>query len=143
MDVRHEGWSLGAVAHPVIDAEPIRTVYAVRDEQVVPLDQRREADGQGRPRGLFVQSALEVGNAFAGLGFGLFRVVVGLSFGFGLVGCVCMGIYWLLTQHPNSVKFGLVSLGFMFLAAMLQGGSYVVQQRLNAWIAKGGRRTQS
>lgn len=140
MDVRHEGWSLGAVGRPVIEAEPMRTVYQVRDEQIVPLDAGQDQQGRGSPRGILAQSALEVGNAFAGVGFGLFRFVVGLCFGGGLLGVVVMGLYWLITQHPNSIRYGLVSLAVMFVASMIQFASYGAQGRLTAWVAKGGRR---
>lgn len=138
MDVRRDGWSLGAVARPVIEAEPARTVYQVREERVVPLDAPQEATA--KPRGIFLQSALEVGNALAGVGFGLFRFGIGLCFGGGLLGVVVMVLYWLVTQHPNSIRYGLISLAVMFIASMIQFASYGAQGRLTAWVARGARR---
>lgn len=138
MDVRQDGWSLGAVGRPLIEAEPARTVYQVREEQVVPLDVAQEATGARR--GIFLQSALEVGNALAAVGFGLFRFGVGLCFGGGLLGVVVMGLYWLVTQHPNSIRYGLLSLAVMFIASMVQFATYGAQGRLTAWVARGARR---
>ena len=136
MKMRDEGWSVGAIAHPTIEAErvePVKATYQVRDEQLVPvLDQQRA----GR-RGWLAQNLLEFGDGLAGIVWMLVRLPVILGGAAGILGVVVMAFMWLITQSENAVRNGLLCCGLIFICYALYFVSFKIQAACSRWVRKG------
>lgn len=142
MQMRDEGWSVGAVARPTIHAdpvEPMRTVYQVRDERVVPLVDERQDARAGRRRHGLVQGLLEFGDGLAGFGWGLLRLPFYVGVGVGILGVVVMAFMWAVTQSPGAIRYGLWSVGLIVASYAVQFITFKIQAAVTRWVAKGAR----
>lgn len=140
MRVRDEGWSVGALAHPTIEAErvePVRTAYRVRDEQLIPL--LDEGQPKSGARGFLAQSFLEFGDGLAGMLWGLLRLPFILAAACGILGVFAMAFMWLITQSEIAVRNGLLCVGLIVFCYAVQFVTFKIQAACSRWVAKGAR----
>lgn len=136
MQMRDEGWSVGAIAHPTIEAErvePVKATYQVRDEQLVSLDQ------QAGRRGWVAQNLLEFGDGLAGIFWMLVRLPVILGGAAGILGVVVMSFMWLITQSESAVRNGLLCCGLIVICYAVYFVTFKIQGACTRWVRKGAR----